>query len=235
MRADRYAMLASSLPHLPPPFSARERPLTRIQLDRRLRLLEPADATTLRAIENVLRWTVLAPGTTDAEQAARGRQLVAEIAEPALREAVARRLESRTVVAALRRRRDGAGPPARDADLGYHRRADRIRRHWQDPALGLDATAPWVRAAERHLADGAAYDLERLLLRSAWRDLEELGRGQAFDVVAVALYVLKWDLMDRWMRYDAATARERFDAVVEDALAQYGPVQPAAAEARDGR
>lgn len=231
MKADRYAMLASSLPHLGRLFEARERPLTRLQLERRLRLLEPEDAETLRRTENVLRWAVLAHGTTDAEQAENARRVVAELREPTLREAVARRMEARTLVAALRRRRDRKAPPATAAELGYHRQGETIRRRWSERAFGLARRAPWLADAEDHLRAGATLELEKLLLREAWRDLEHLGRGHAFDFPAVALYVLKWDLMDRWMRYDAEAARARFDRIAEAALAEQAELLPAEAAA----
>jgi hypothetical protein len=229
MRADRYVMLISSLPHLGQLFRAKERPLTRLQLERRLRLLDPEDASTLRRIENTLRWAVLAPGTGDRAQAERGRAVVGALAEPTLREAVARRLEARTLVAALRRRRDGLGAPADPTDVGYHRHADELVRHWDKRAFGLARQAPWVGEAQDHLEAGDSDALERLLLRQAWDDLERLGRGHAFDFPAVVVYVLKWDLMDRWMRYDGAAARARFDRMAAAALADYGRIlQPEA-------
>ncbi len=224
MRADRYVMLMSSLPHLGRLFRAKERPLTRIQLERRLRLLEPEDAHILRRIENTLRWAVLAPGTGDRAQAERGRAVVAELADPTLREAVAQRLEARTLVAALRRRRDGQGAPDDPADLGYHRHADAIARHWDQRAFGLSRQVRWLGEAEDHLRAGDSDALERLLLRQAWDELTWLGRDHAFDFPAVVLYVLKWDLMDRWMRYDGTAARARFDRIAAAALADYGRI-----------
>ena len=223
-RADRYVDLVSGLPHLGEPFSARERPITRRQLDRRLRLLEPADAATLTEVEGVLRWAVLAAGTDDRTQGARARRVADGIADPTLGEAVRRRLESRALVAALRRRRDGLGPPDDPTMLGYHRQCERIRRHWSDPAFGLQHSAAWVADADAHLRAGEALDLEKLLLARAWRDLDTLAQGHWFDFAAVALYVLRWDLMDRWMRYDGETAAERFDALVDSALTAHGPV-----------
>ena len=224
MRADRYVMLMSSLPHLGRLFRAKERPLTRIQLEGRLRLLEPEDARTLRRIENTLRWAVLAPGSRDREQAERGRAVIGELDDPTLREAVARRLEARTLVAALRRRRDGQSPPADPAEVGYHRQADLLARHWDARGFGLARHAPWLGEAEDLLQAGDSEALERLLLRQAWDDLARLGRGHAFDFTAVVLYVLKWDLMDRWMRYDGTAARARFERIAEAALARYGQI-----------
>ncbi|SDG44685.1 hypothetical protein SAMN05216241_11329 [Limimonas halophila] len=222
--ATRYVDLISSLPHLGTPFTARERPITRRQLDRRLRLLEPGDAATLQEAEGVLRWAVLQGGADDRTQGARARRVAETIADSTLREAVRRRLESRALVAALRRRRDGLGPPDDPAMLGYHRAADRIRRHWDDPAFGLRHSAAWVLDADEHLQAGDSLALEKLLLTRAWRDLDALAQGHWFDFAAVALYVLRWDLMDRWMRYDGEAAAQRFEALVDRALAAHGPV-----------
>lgn len=39
-----------------------------------------------------------------------------------------------------------------------------------------------------------------------------------FDFEAVALYVVRWDLLERWTRYDAEAAAARFSTLVADAL-----------------
>ena len=225
--ATRCVALMAALPHPGRLFAARERPIARRQLDRRLRELAPADARTLDAVEGLLRRRAADVGAGDGDVAVRGRAVLAELSDATLLEVVRRRLEMRTVIAALRRRRDGGAAPA---DPGCHRRAGRLRRCWAWPDLGLGGWHPWLGAARAALDAGDALGLERLLLRRAWRDLDELGRDHRFDVTAVVLYVLRWDLMDRWMRYDAEAAGERLDALAAAASAAYGPVVPEAAD-----
>lgn len=220
----RYVDLMSSLPHLGRLFTAKERPITRIQLDRRLRRLEPADARALAAIEGILRWHVTAAGLGDVEQTAQAEAVLAELEDPTLLEVTRRRLELRTLVAALRRRRDGQAPPADPRELGYHRRDRRILAHWEEVAFGLQHTAPWIEAADALVRDGDALALEKQLLARGWADLDALGQGHYFDFPAVVIYVLRWDLMDRWMRYDGAAAAARFDALVQAALAGRTPL-----------
>lgn len=221
---DPYITLVSSLPYLHHPFVTRARPLTRVQLNRRLKMLTDADAATLARIENALRWAAIDPLSDNATQAEHARQLVAALPEGTLREAVRRRFELRALVAALRRRRDGKGPPERAAALGYHRRARTIQANWDAASFGLDVDAPWVPDADELLREGDSLELERKLMSLVWDDLVKLARGHLFDFVTVALYVLRWDLIDRWMRYDGEAARARCDALVQAALERYGPV-----------
>src|SRR6516164_3172004 len=99
MRSNSYYMLISSLPALPARFDADQRPMTLERLHTRLRMLEPEDAEEINRMLAVLRWM------------SRYGELMQEITNPLVREILAAGMDMRMVVAALRRRRHGLGPP----------------------------------------------------------------------------------------------------------------------------
>ena len=57
MAEQRYVTLMASLPYHGRLFGARQTPLSRFQLDKRLAWLEPHDAEMLARIEGILRWS----------------------------------------------------------------------------------------------------------------------------------------------------------------------------------
>lgn len=223
MAADttRYVMLMASLPPTGRLFEAGETPISRIRLEQRLTLLDEPDAATLRDIENVLRWDRLPMARTDSELLAAAEELLLRLRRPVLREVIEHRLELRTIVAALRRRQRGEGPPEPSQPWGWRGVADVIRRNWADQTFGLGGSRPWIADAGALLAKGDSMALERLLVTIVWTHLERLSRDHLFDFEAVVLYVLRWDLIHRRATADRDAAVARFDRMVQQGLGEF--------------
>jgi len=216
-----YIMLISSLPSPEALFLARQPPLSRLKLDRRLRILEPDDAETLRLVEDALQWDRLPISLTEAEVVARVRRALEGIDNETLRQIVRERLEIRTCVAALRRRHRGEGPPAPGTCWGFGRWIDHIARNWTEATFRLDRIFPWMREANNLMNASDTMALERLLLQQAWKKLVRRAGEHEFDFEAVVIYVLKWNIVDRWGRYNGEAAMKRFDDLVDASLGDY--------------
>lgn len=220
MSATRYVMLISSLPALPPtPFAAKQTPLSRLQLERRLADLAPDDARQLALIEDIVHWNRLPMSQSDAAVLAQAEATLATLPEGVLRELLHWRLELRTLLAALRRRQRGLPAPAAGERWGYGRWSDVIRRHWREPTFALERLLPWLPEVARLLAAGDSLALEQALLALTWEQAGRLGAGHYFDFPAVVVYVLKWNIIDRWTRYNGTAAARRFEELLETALA----------------
>ncbi len=215
-----YATLMASLPYLQRPLVSQPPPLSRIRLENRLKMLAPEHAATLQAIEDALRWSNQPMARTDAEVIAATQQLFVELKSSVLREAVVSRMEFRTFLAALRRRRRGEDAPPSRLPWGYGRWVYHIVRHWTSPAFQLEAQFPWLIEANRLLNEGKYLELDRLLVNVVWNDVERVGQGHQFDFEAVVLYVLRWDLVARWTSYSAEAAKQRFAELVDAGLAE---------------
>ena len=114
-----YYDLVASLPHLPHFERAERLPITRLRLDQRLRLLKPAHADQLARAQSLVRWRPdRLLGKTDAAQVAEYAALMASPLERPLREYVAFRMDQQTLLAALRRKRDGLGSAGRSSAVG---------------------------------------------------------------------------------------------------------------------
>ena len=206
----RYITLMSALPHLGNLFGTKQTPISRLKLEARLKMLREEDALLLRRIEELVHWSYLPMERSDAEIAASAKSFFEQVSNPILRAAVESRLELHTVVAALRLRQRGESAPPPGTSWGYGRWINYIERHWSEPGFRLEGAFPWVLEANRLLSTNESVALERLLFEVVWDKLGRLGEGHYFDFEAVVLYVLRWNLADRWSRYQGEAAVQRF-------------------------
>lgn len=218
---DAYVMLISSLPRSEQLFLAKQPPLSRLRLEERLRILIPEDSRDLRIIEKTLNWRSLSMQAADDEVVAQGVETLSSLQSSTLREIVRERLEMRTVLSALRRRARGDGPPDPKARWGLSGRLRHISNNWADPFFGLGLSFPWIKEADRLLAEKDPVGLERLILDQSYKLLERHAAQHQFDFEAVVIYVLKWNIFDRWAQANGEAALRRFDDMAEKAFSSY--------------
>jgi hypothetical protein len=225
--APPYITLMASLPALPDILEAKQTPISRLRLEQRLRGLAPDDKVLLDELLGLVPWRQLTLDETDAHFVRRAERLVPRLPTAALMRAVVHRLETRTVLAALRRRQRGEAAPAADVAWGYGRWTGTIARNWQEPGLGVERAFPWVREAAEQLRAGDALALESLLMRELWKMTSRHGAGHAFDFTAIALYALRYQLIERRVAYDAEAAAARFRRLVDHGFAAFTERAPA--------
>jgi hypothetical protein len=199
--------------------SAKVPPINRVQLAKRLRMLRPEHRDELEAATGLLNWARLPLSGTDAALVRRARRVIPGLTSPTLATLTRDRLEMRTLVAALRRRHTGEEAPPRDEIWGYGRYLRQIEGNWREPDFGVGRIYPWLPSARTCLDKKDSQGLERVLLEEFWRRAARFAIGHEFDFEAVAIYVIRWNLLDRWTRYDAEAAATRFEALVDQALA----------------
>lgn len=214
----KYTMLLASLPAHPYLlFSTHQTPVSRIQLDKRLVLLDARDSQDLRRIEELLHWSQIA-NATDEFIIQKSAAVVDSINDHFLKKIIIWRLELRTLLSALRMRHAGAGQPAKGTFPGIGRWLSDIERNWHKDDFGIGRQLPWLVPAQQLLSQNKSYELEKLLLDLVWQYYAKEGIQHYFDFPAVVIYVLKWDITNRWTHYHADEAIKRFDGLVETAL-----------------
>lgn len=217
----RYYTLVASLPRLVHFERARRLPINRQRLDQRLGNLSPEHAAQLRAAEQLVEWQEQPLERTDAEVVACYRKVWTRLEDDALRDFVRFRMDQRTVLAGLRRRQRGAGPPASGESWGVPPRAQWIFSHWELPDFGLSGHYPWVTEARRRLEQRAALDLERLLMNVVWDRLGRIADLRPFGFEEVFAFVFRWDIVNRWLSYQAEPALARFRELVTEGMREY--------------
>jgi hypothetical protein len=216
----KYIDLLTSLPYLANPFVHRRPPISEIQLQVRLNMLEPDDREMVRRLARAFYWGRLEMEDTDAEVIRAGRRLLDETTQPDLREWLLWRMDFRTLVAALRRRHDRPDAPPADSDWGFGNYVLQIERNWNHPSFHLEGRFPWLTEARNLLEAGDSYGLERLLLTVCWNYYTRQVPDDPWGLPAIWLYLNRWDLVERWCSYDADQAKTRFDEIVAVSLEQ---------------
>ncbi|MBY5935032.1 hypothetical protein KUV51_18655 [Tateyamaria omphalii] len=220
---DAYVALVVSLPSSERLFVAKRPPLSRLRLQRRLSALSEDDARTLARIEGLLSWSAYDRGSDLHTLVSRAKVLMADLPQRTLRRIVDERMELRTAMAALRMRQGGAGAP--EGAWGYGVWTSHIAANWREPAFGLDRSMPWLRRAGQLLETGDPLALQRHLLDVTFRQLQRHAGRHHFDFEAVVIYVLKWNIFDRWAKADSVAAAQRFTELSEEALQNFPHLQ----------
>lgn len=219
----RYAMLMASLP--PHPLSLwdlKNKPVSRIHLERRLRLLPEQDRQQLEQLESVLHWAKMDPDkSSDAVIAAETERVIQSIEVALLRDAIVWRMELRTLITAIRRRKLGMKAPQKNEAWGYGQIVTFIRKNWQMDDFNLAHRFAWLKQAHSLFETDQSVELEKLLLNLSWQHYERIGQSHYFDFEAVVIYVLRWNIVNRWAQCNEEIAMRQFEALVHDGLGDF--------------
>ncbi len=210
----QYTALMCSLPSCNQLFNANYTPISRFQLQQRLTMLSPEDAQDMSRLADILDWFRQPHERTDQQLLKLFNHNLQAIQSADISDLLVWRLSFRSVVAALRRRYLGHEFP--QETWAHSRWLPTIKRNWHEPMLGLEKRLPWVPEAVRCLREERAMDLEKLLLQQIWLWLERCSWEHQFDLAAVAIYRMRWDLISRWVTYAKEPAQQRFKAMVTE-------------------
>lgn len=208
----RYYQLVASLPALLGFRQARLLPIGRRRLEERLSLLHPGDLEELMRAERLVSWHRQPVGRTTEQIVAMYDEVAALSRTPELKNLVDFRMNVRTVTLALRLRRQGKAAPSGRWGTGPYTRI--IESRWADAEFGLRAVFPWIPQAQTFLDQGDAMELEKLLMGESWKKLSEISDAYPFGFEQVFSYAYKWDIVHRWLSFDADRARERFEELI---------------------
>ena len=224
MGSEPYYTLVSSLPLLPHFSEAQWLPLSRKRLDQRLSMLSEEHAKQLQLAEELIKWQRQPISRTTEQVAGQFRRALPLITHPALREFVEYRMAQRTALVALRRRRLGLPKPADDETWGVGPWLPLVKASWDRNDLGLGHLLPWLEDAGKLLSGGSALELERLLMDAVWTRLGRIAERSSFGFEPVIGFVFRWDILQRWMSYDAEQGSLRFKELVAEVTREQQPL-----------
>jgi hypothetical protein len=208
----RYYQLVASLPALPDFRQTRLLPLSRRRLEERLSLLHVEDLEELMRAERLISWHRQPVSRTTEEIVAMYDEVVAHNRTRELRNVVDFRMNMRTVMVALRLRRQGKAAPSGRWGTGPYTRI--IESRWAEGEFGLGAVFPWISEAQAFLDQGDAMELEKLMMGQSWKKLSQISDAHPFGFEQVFAFAYKWDILHRWLSYDAEMARDRFEELL---------------------
>lgn len=216
MPSRRYYLLMASLPPMPPHFEVSRLPISGPRLEQRLRLLDERDLATVERLRDRVFWERLRLELPEAVLVRQIEETLAEETNPIVREVAASRLDTRTIVAALRRKRLAMAPPT-----AMGRWVDHIARNWSAPQFNLGHRYPWIAPLERALGAGDVAEADRIMIGIPWQHFTRLAQQHLFDFEAVVLYVARWDVLNRWTSRDEALGRKRVQQLFSEAIGEH--------------
>lgn len=216
-----YTTLMCSLPFLPPPFAEELVPISRRQLQNRIHMLDDDHAELLSEIEQLLQWDRISIEQGDNEILDRAKRLQEKLYQPTLLEAVQWRMDMRGIVSALRQRLHNNKQPEKNRRSHYGRFHIHIERHWNAPYFQLEWRFPWLKEVARGLKESQAMRVEQALLNAAWQQLSNDAQQHHFNYVAVVLYVLRWNIVERCSQYSQQAGLEHYRRLEAEGLGQY--------------
>lgn len=217
-------MLVSSLPSLGKTFQVEMPPISRFQLDKRLKLLTPAHAALLAEIERVLHWDHLNSHYDDGELIESALMLLSKLHEKhfeTIRDIIQWRLNFRTLLAALRYRQRGDDNSSLAGTWGVGTLTRHIENHWQHPCFNLQSRYPCLPQAYKQLLQDDTMGLEQTLFNASWEYMHRCASGHFFDFTTVVKYVLMWNILARWSSYDADSGVKNFEDLVSFSMRQH--------------
>ncbi|WP_413111309.1 DUF2764 family protein [Thaumasiovibrio sp. DFM-14] len=225
MSEKAYHGLLTSLPHIDSLFDSKITPISRYQLERRLSGLTFDERKYLGTIEQLMHWDQAKDDADDAELIKFATRTRDSVDSQVLRDLIDWRLDMRTVVAALRRKKAGEKAPSAPR-WSFGTRYEFIRRNWNVPYFNLQFTFPWLPDVARYMENDQSLELEKELLNAVWEQLDRISTKERFSFEAVVIYLLRWNLVSRWTTYNSEIAIERFDQLVENALGSFASELP---------
>ncbi len=217
---DDYVSLMSSLPSSERVFLTKLPPISRLRLDQRLKQLTDDDFKMLQQVESILDWSMLDLASSDQEIVSYTTKIYASCKSETLKIIVREKMELRTCVAALRHRMRGDSAPE-DTRWGFGRWVSHINRNWNETHFALETVFPWLPQAKALLEQKDAEGMERFILEHTFKQLQRCANQHYFDIEAVIIYVLKWNIIDRGIRYNSEAAKNRFTELVEEGLGNF--------------
>jgi len=214
--SNAYYTLMASLPPLPTRFDVQRLPISPARLEGRLKMLEPEDATVVDALRTFLFWDRHRRDWSDGEVVERYDQLMQNLENSVAREIVEFRMDTRTILSGLRRRRCGLPPPPGVGPWTGH-----IRRHWQQRDFSLGWRFPWIDEIETLLDTDHLLRIHHILLDHAWQHWCRLAEEHVFDFESLLLYLARWEVMARWTNLDSSLGATRFEELIEEATCEH--------------
>lgn len=222
-RHSNYTGLIASLPNLMDPFMHRHPPISRVQLFKRMNMLDYDDSQVTIELAKVFLWSEIGAGET--EQAAldppllkRAERLIDQLEQNDIRAWLVWRMEFRSIVAALRYRHNGEDSPPKQRPWCYRSIVQLLEQNWNKADFGLSSRFHWIAQANTLLESGESAELERLLLSACWRYYQAQNPDVEYGLSHVWLYISRWDLVSRWCSYDEEKAEMIFSNLLASSV-----------------
>jgi hypothetical protein len=214
-----YFTLITSLPRHDRQFKVKQTPLSRIQLEKRLKLLTQAEQHCLNDLVHLVWTSWFALDLPISVTLTKMKTLLA-LRNPFMDDIVHWFLDIRSLFVALRLRKVQSSPPTNPQDYWYTRWSMRLLTNWDKPDFGLRYVYPWLMDVNTKFSNNDTDDVEDILLTQIWHHLNVIEAKHYFDFEALMIYLLRWNIVNYWSQFNKAKARQRIMALSDQMMAE---------------
>ncbi len=218
IREPQYYMLVTSLPAFRRNMADhKELPITKLQLDDRLRFLLPKHRKMINTLVDLITKDSFDSDETYLENYKNTKSLIKECSssvDPILTFFMDWRVITSALRASIKEEECPAWLQKNDYSL-----TSKIVDNWRDPYFDLQRDYPLILLLRESMKADNTIAVENMLLKHFWNFLSETAFDALFDLDAVATYVLRWYILRRWLRRDfdqaLATVNQTIDNILE--------------------
>ncbi|KTC84456.1 hypothetical protein [Legionella brunensis] len=209
-----YYMVISSLPRIFPDYKVESPPISRLQLEKRLGLLPIETQTRLYAIESLV-WSSWFNPSQSVEKTRKDYQQLMQINSRVICNLIVWYFDLRSIVSALRMKHIGKAPPANPKNHWITHWDQKLIEHWSEPDLGLKFVYPSLIKMAEDLARNDTPAVEEFLLNFIWKYLSSIETGHYFDLEALIIYLLRWDIVQYWSTFSTTNILEKVNELYQ--------------------
>lgn len=215
-----YYTLITSLPRHGRQFKVKETAISRVQLEKRLKLIPENERNILTQVENVIWNSWFSPELPSSETYSRAQKLFS-LRNSFLNEIIHWHFNVRSLFVALRLRRRQPSPPPNQKNYPFGDLTIRLINNWHEPTFGLQHIYPWLPEVNKMIINNETAALEDILLTKLWKHLDVVECGHYFDFEAVIIYLLRWNIVNYWSRFNEIAAVECMNELADQAIRNY--------------
>ena len=197
----QYYTVVCSLPRMNAQFQIQETPISRLQLEKRLKLL-PVEKYTLAFTVESLVWTSWFMPQQPVAELRNIFQNVIDTQSIFLRDTLIWFFDLRSILAALRMRNQRKELPENPQECWITQWNHRLIKNWNELDFGLKSIYPWLPKVAADIAKKDTVAVEEFLLTYIWKYLSTLATGHYFDFEAIIIYLLRWNVIHYWSQFN---------------------------------
>lgn len=222
MMQKKYYTLITSLPHLPPLEQAKILPISWLQLQKRVSMLEEEDILLVEQIQKLFAWYYHPSSTRNHKILQLYKELIQKTTHhPQIQQIITNILNQRTIVAAFRMKYANMHFTQSEEAWGIQKEKETIERYWDQDDFKLGYKYPWVNEVNKLFTQNDPYGLTKLLMGLIYQQAEELKEADPFTLEAFIAYLIQWANLQKWLSYEAKKATQRFDNLISEAHREY--------------
>lgn len=213
-----YYMLMTSLPRHNKQYKIKQTPISRIQLEKRLKLLTESERNILTSITYCI-WDSWFDPKLPLNETIKKSKMLLLLKNPFIENMIYWFFDIRSVFVALRLRKIQSFTPANPKDLWFTCLSTRLIKNWNIPDFGLKSVYPWLAEISNKMSSKETATVEDIFLTLIWKHLDSIETRHFYDFEALIIYLMRWKIVDYWSSFNEKIASDRVHELTDKILA----------------